>query len=143
MSFPARNVRAAHRDVRPRRPTRLATFERLESRLALSTTPAGPTIGQTLAAVVDNSALGGIQISGQTSSFAAIPNYLLLTQAGQGNAPYALVSYGAKTTAPQAFTTLSLMAGDGNQAFSQSTVVAQAASGKSANKSSVTFAELD
>ena len=143
MSFPARNVRAAHRDVRPRRPTRLATFERLESRLALSTTPAGPTIGQTLAALVDNTALGGIQISGQTSSFAASPNYLLLTQAGQGNAPYALVSYGAKTTAPQAFTTLSLMAGDGNQAFSQSTVVAQAASGKSANKSSVKFAELD
>lgn len=140
MSFPARNVRAAHRDVRPRRPTRLATFERLESRLALSTTPAGPTIGQTLAALVDNTALGGIQISGQTSSFAASPNYLLLTQAGQGNAPYALVSYGAKTTAPQAFTTLSLAAGDGNQAFSQSTVVAQAASGNSANAS--TFGSL-
>lgn len=146
MSFPARNVRAAHRDVRPRRPTRLATFERLESRLALSTTPAGPTIGQTLAAVVDNTALGGIQVQSVTN-FATGPNYLLLTQPTTSAAnppPFALVSYaGVTNTATQAFTKLSLMAGDGNKAFSQSTVVAQAASGNSANASPVTFAELD
>lgn len=144
MSFPSRGDGAVRSRGRPRR-SRLTTFERLERRLALSaasTTPAGPTIGQTLAAVVDNTTLGGIQISGQTSSFAASPNYLLLTQPGQGNKPYALVSYGATTTAPQAFTTLSLAAGDGTQAFSQSTIVAQAASSTSSNTSSLTFESL-
>ena len=142
MSFPSRGDAAVRSRVRPRR-SRLTTFERLERRLALSaasTTPAGPTVGQTLAAVVDTTTLGGIQISGQTSSFATSPSYLLLTQPGQLNAPYALVSYGATT--PQAFTTLSLAAGDGTQAFSQSTIVAQAASSHSSNTSPIAFESL-
>jgi len=41
----------------------LARIERLETRLALATTPAGMTIGQSLTAVVTNTALNGLQVA--------------------------------------------------------------------------------
>lgn len=53
-----------------------ADLERLEERLALSTTPsttpAGATIGQSLSAVVNNIDLGGIQVL-STTDFASAP----------------------------------------------------------------------
>jgi hypothetical protein len=121
-------------------------LERLEPRLALSasppTMPAGLTIGQTLAAVVSNSALGGVQVQ-SVSGFAPAPAHLLLTQPGQP-AAYGLVSYGATTdtTTTKSFTTLALVAGDGNAVFQDGTIVAQAASAMSSNGSTVTFATL-
>jgi hypothetical protein len=141
-TFPARSHCAARqrRSVRP-------SVERLESRLALSaatTTPAGLTIGQSLAAVISNAALDGIQVR-SVSSFAPGPaaHYLLLQQPS-APAPFALVSYAdtTNTATTQAFTTLAQMAGDGNQKFLEGTVVTQAAGSTSANTSPLTFGSL-
>jgi hypothetical protein len=142
--FPARPHRSARRRPRSVRPG----VERLERRLALSattTTPAGLTIGQTLASVVSNTALGGIQVR-SVSGFAPGGhgvNYLLLQQPS-APAPFALVSYvdTTDTATTQAFTTLAQQAGDGNQKFSEGTVVKQAASSTSANTTPLTFKSL-
>lgn len=143
LQFPSRTHRSARRRPRSVRPG----VERLERRLALSaasTTPAGLTIGQSVASVVSNMALGGIQVqsvSGFTSGGGV--NYLLLQQP-TAPAPFALVSY-ASTTATattQAFTMLAQQAGDGNQLFKEGTAVTQAGSSTSANTSTLTFGSL-
>lgn len=141
-TFPARNHRSARRprSVRP-------SVERLERRLALaaaSTTPVGMTIGQSLAAVVSTTALGGIQVR-SVSSFAPGPaaQYLLLQQPS-APAPFGFVSYtGTTDTATtQAFTALAQLAGDGSQKFLEGTTVTQAARSLSANTSPLTFGSL-
>ena len=145
--FPARNQGVARR--RPR--AMQLALEGLERRYALSaaphTTPAGLTIGETLASVVDNVALGGIQVQNVTG-FAPGPgaNYLLITQPTSSAAnppPFALVSYAGvtNTETTQAFTSLALAAGNGNTTFKESTVVTQAASATTTS-ANTTFGQL-
>jgi len=142
-TFPSRHHRSARRRPRSVRPG----VERLERRLALSaasTTPAGLTIGQSLAAVVSNTALGGIQVqsvSGFTTGGGV--NYLLLQQPS-APAPFALVSYAntTDTATTQAFTALAQQAGDGNQKFLEGTTVTQAGTSTSANTATLTFGSL-
>lgn len=146
-NFPARNHGVARRRMRAMQ----LALEGLERRYALSaaptTTPAGLTIGETLASVVDNAALGGIQVQNVTG-FAPGPgaNYLLLTQPTSSAAnppPFALVSYAGvtNTETTQAFTSLALAAGNGNTTFTESTVVTQAAS-STTTSANTTFGQL-
>jgi len=148
--FPARNHGVARRRMRARQ----LALEGLERRYALSaaptTTPAGLTIGETLASVVDNAALGGIQVQSVTG-FAPGPgaNYLLLTQpitppSAANPPPFALVSYAGvtNTDTTQSFTSLALAAGNGNTTFKESTLVTQAASSTTTNSKTITFGQL-
>ena len=144
-TFPSRHHRAARR-----RRSASPAVEQLERRLALSaasTTPAGLTIGQSLASVVSNTALGGIQVQ-SVSNFAPggtdqAVNYLLLQQPS-APAPFALVSYEntTNTATTQAFITLAQQAGDGNQILKENTTVTQAARSRSANTLPLTFGSL-